>query len=83
MVRASRPGADGHPSVIAAVRHVNWVRIDLTGPTPCAEMAVIGHRRPLVRSIPLRTARSLAAAGVPTVVRRSPAAEPAPMAEVG
>ena len=62
--KASRPPACG-------LRRVQWVRIDLTADVPRAEVAGIGHRQPVIRPIPLRTANALAASGVPTLVRRA------------
>jgi hypothetical protein len=52
------------------LRHVQWVRIDLTGDAPTAEVAGVGHRNPVRRTIALRTAQALSSAGVPTFVRR-------------
>ncbi len=52
------------------LRHVQWVRIDLTGDVPTAEVAGVGHRNPVRRTIALRTAQALSSAGVPTFVRR-------------
>jgi hypothetical protein len=49
---------------------VNWVRIDLTGPEPRAEVAGVGQHRPVTRTIPLSVAHALTASGVPTFVRR-------------
>lgn len=61
------------------LQRVRWVRIlaDQAG-TQCT-VAGIAHRRPVVRSIPLRTATALLAAGVPGWVSwaRTPAPAPA------
>lgn len=58
---------------LLGLRRVSWVRIVLTdGGVARAEVAGLGHRLPVVRSVPLATATSLAASGVPTVVRRCP-----------
>ncbi|HVM01469.1 MAG TPA: hypothetical protein VM263_02270 [Acidimicrobiales bacterium] len=61
------------------LQRVSWVRI-VVGPgrTTC-EVAGMAHRRPVLRTVPLRTATALLAAGVPGVVRTAgtPAA-PAP-----
>ena len=53
------------------LRRVSWVRISLTEAGPVCEVAGIGHRVPTIRRIHLSTAAALAAAGVPTVLRRS------------
>lgn len=53
------------------MKRFSWVRIVLTDDEPVCEVVGIGHRRPVVRRIPLHTATALAASGVPTVVRRS------------
>jgi len=66
------------------MRRISWVRIDLTGPEPRAEVAGVGQHRPVTRSIPLSVANELAAAGTPTYVRRPVQAEPATdLVEVG
>jgi hypothetical protein len=56
--------------VDVGLRRVSWVRVDVDadGAVRC-QLAGIGHRRPVVRRLPLRTAAALAAAGVPLVVR--------------
>ena len=51
------------------LRRVNWIRVVLTDAGPLCEVAGIGHRLPTIRRVPLSTATSLAAQGVPTVVR--------------
>lgn len=53
------------------LRRISWVRIDLTGTEPRAEVAGVGQHRPVTRSVPLRVAQDLAADGTPTFVRRS------------
>jgi hypothetical protein len=63
VVKASRAAAFG-------MRRVSWVRIDLTGPQPYAEVAGVGQHRPVIRSVPLSVATGLAAEGVRTIVRR-------------
>ena len=63
MVKGSRAAAFG-------LRRISWVRIDLTGDTPRAELMGVGQHRPVTRSIPLAAAAELAASGVPTVVHR-------------
>ena len=63
MVKGSRAASFG-------LRRISWVRIDLTGDTPRAQLAGIGQHRPVTRSVPLSVAAELAAAGVPTVVHR-------------
>lgn len=52
------------------LRWISWVRIDLSGERPRAEVAGVGQHRPVTRTIPLRVANELAAAGVPTLIRR-------------
>jgi hypothetical protein len=69
MGKGSRAPASG-------LRRVQWVRIDLTGDAPRAEVAGIANRQPVVQPIPLRTAEALSAAGVPTLVRRSSESTP-------
>ena len=64
MHRRSRTGGFGF-------RRVSWVRIDLTGDEPWAEVAGVGQHRPVTRTIPLSVAGELAASGVPTYVRRT------------
>ena len=56
------------------MRRVSWVRVVLgaDGEPVRAEVAGTGHRLPVLRPVPLATATSLAAAGVPTVVRKRP-----------
>lgn len=70
-----RPG----PCPQLGLQRVSWVRI-VVGPerTTC-EVAGMAHRRPVLRTVPLRTATALLAAGVPGVVRTpgTPAAPPA------
>ena len=51
------------------LQRVNWVRIVVRpGGTSC-QVAGLAHRGPVLRSVPLRTATALLAAGVPGVVR--------------
>lgn len=77
MDKASRTSGFG-------LRRISWVRIDLTGAAPRAEVAGVGQHRPVTRSIPLSMANELTAAGVPTYVRRPVEAPPAPdLVEVG
>jgi hypothetical protein len=60
-------GADSVPYL--GLRRVSWVRIVLTEAGPVCEVSGIGHRLPRTRRVPLVTATTLAARGVPTVVR--------------
>lgn len=60
------------------LRRISWVRIDLTGSEPRAEVAGVGQHRPVTRSIPLCVAQELAADGIPTYVRRPVDAPPVP-----
>jgi hypothetical protein len=75
VVKDSRPG-------VAGLRRVSWVRIDLTGDVPRAEVAGVGQHRPVTRTVPLNVAADLTAAGVPTYVRRRKAMA-AELVEVG
>ncbi len=61
---------------------MSWVRIDLTGDVPRAEVAGVGQHRPVTRSVPLNVASDLAASGVPTYIRRRAVAA-AELVEVG
>jgi len=69
------------------MRRISWVRIDLTGPEPRAEVAGVGQHRPVTRTIPLNVANELAAAGIPTYVRRpvdtGPTTSASDLVEVG
>ncbi len=69
MGKASRTSGFG-------LRRISWVRIDLTGAEPRAEVAGVGQHRPVTRTVPLSVANELAAAGIPTYVRRPVDAEP-------
>jgi hypothetical protein len=51
------------------LQRVSWVRIVLGPNGPSCEVAGLGHRRPVRRAVPLRTATALLRAGVPGVVR--------------
>jgi hypothetical protein len=51
------------------LQRVSWVRIVLRPGGASCEVAGVGHRRPVLRTVPLRTATALLAAGVPGVVR--------------
>jgi hypothetical protein len=62
------------------MRRISWVRIDLTGDRPRAEVAGVGQRRPVTRTVPLSVAAELAASGVPTFIRRRSDADLAPVA---
>jgi len=56
------------------MRRVSWVRIVVDGHGVHCEVLGVGHRLPTVRRVSLDTALSLAASGVPTVVRSVDAA---------
>ncbi len=58
--------AAGH-RVIEGLRHVGWVRLDLAGSRPAAELFA-SARRPVQRRIPVPAALALAEAGVPALV---------------
>lgn len=64
------------------MRRISWVRIDLTGAEPRAEVVGVGHRRPVTRTIPLSVATELAVEGHRTFVRR-PTQPDAELVEVG
>ena len=51
------------------LQRVSWVRIVLGPQGPSCEVAGLAHRRPVRRTVPLRTATALMRAGVPGVVR--------------
>ena len=74
VVKGSRAAAFG-------MRRISWVKIDLTGEHPRAEVAGVGQHRPVTRTVPLSIAADLAAEGVPTIVRRP--TTPSELAEVG
>ena len=61
------------------MRRIRWVRVVLTehGDAVCHVMGT-GHRLPTVRRLPLAMALSLAAQGVPCVVRSAPRATGVP-----
>ena len=56
------------------MRRVSWVRIVVDGDGAHCEVLGVGHRLPSARRVSLDTALSLAASGVPTVVRSVDAA---------
>jgi hypothetical protein len=58
------------------LRRISFVRVDLSGPCPQAEVVGVAHRRPVTRPVSLQQAADLAAAGVPTVVRHGDAPAP-------
>jgi hypothetical protein len=58
------------------LRRISWVRIDLTGDHPRAEIAGVGQHRPVTRTVPMSVAAELSARGVPTFVRRHAPVEP-------
>ncbi len=63
---------------VAGLRRVRWLRIVLFGGGDAqAQVVGIGHRLPVVRPVSLATAASLAASGVPTVIRNR-SSSPAP-----
>ncbi len=73
MAQAQAPPRGEEPSRSAAglgMRRVAWVRVQVTGSgkAVCHVMGT-GHRLPTVRRVPLATALTLAAEGVPCVVR--------------
>jgi len=73
--KGARPNSYG-------LRRISWVRIDLTGDYPRAEVAGVGQHRPVTRTVPLGVAAELSGRGVPTYIRRHAPVEP-DLAEVG
>ena len=61
---AGRPQAEWAVPELG-LRRVRWVRITVGSSGPVCMVAGQAHRRPVVRSVPLRTATALLAAGVP------------------
>lgn len=61
----------GDGGVEVGMRRVQWVRITMNEDGPACELVGVGHRLPVVRRVPLRTAAALTATGVPVVVRRA------------
>lgn len=53
------------------LRRVRWVRMTMGKDGPAFEVVGVGHRLPVVRRVPLRTAAALVASGVPFVVHGS------------
>jgi hypothetical protein len=60
------------------MRRITWVRIDLTGDVPRAEVAGVGQHRPVIRTVPVSVAAELAADGIRTIVRRPTDSAPVP-----
>ena len=66
----SRPrGTTPAERFVSTVRHVNWISIDLSGDEPVCTVSTIGHRLPLVTTVPLDLALELATR-YPVLVRR-------------
>lgn len=61
---------DGGPVPELGLRRVNWVLIVMDDDVPRCQVAGVGHRIPVRRTVPLRTAVALIAAGTPYTVRR-------------
>lgn len=51
-----------------ALRRIDYVRVDVRSRPAAAHVVGVGHRLPTELRVPLSTAASLAAAGVPVVV---------------
>lgn len=64
------------------LQRVSWVSIVMSADEPRCHVAGVAHRRPVVRTLPLRTAAALVAAGVPAFVRSTHTA-PAPLPPAG
>jgi hypothetical protein len=67
-VANSTPAPDGGDRVLAGLRRLLWLRIDLTDPRRRCTVVGIGFRVRQTRSLPLSAALALAAAGVYTIV---------------
>ncbi|HEX2065060.1 MAG TPA: hypothetical protein VHE80_11635 [Acidimicrobiales bacterium] len=68
-----------HKAPQLGLSRVCWVRIVLGDDGAECQVAGIAHRRPVVRSVSLATARSLVASGVPSVIRHATSvAKPSP-----
>jgi hypothetical protein len=67
-----RPDRAAARRVTEGLRHLGWVRIDLTG-RQCSAELLASARRPVRRSLPLPAALALAEAGIPTLVVRDAA----------
>ncbi|MGH9178592.1 MAG: hypothetical protein ACRD0N_08575 [Acidimicrobiales bacterium] len=65
------------------LQRVHWVRITVGPSGPVCLVAGQAHRRPVVRSVPLRTATALLAAGVPGWVQGAGATTPEPAVATG
>jgi hypothetical protein len=65
---ASTADPDRGHRVVAGLRRLLWLRIDLTdGQRPCTLVGT-GYRGPRTRTLPLSAALALAAAGIHTIV---------------
>ena len=51
------------------MRRVDWIRVVCEGSERTCQVYGIGHRLPVVKSVPLTTALNLAAEGVPLLIR--------------
>ena len=67
-----RPDRTTTARVTEGLRHLGWVRIDLTGDHASAEL-LAATRRPVCRHLPVPAALALAEAGVPTLLVREAA----------
>ena len=63
------PKTTGPAPVETGMRRVSWVRIVVDGAGARCEVLGVGHRLPNSHPVSLETALTLAAQGVPTVVR--------------
>ena len=64
-----------HKAPQLGLSRVCWVRIVLREDGAQCQVGAIAHRRPVVRTVSLATARSLIAGGVPSVVRHASASD--------
>jgi hypothetical protein len=76
---ASTANSDGGNRVVAGLRRLLWLRIDLTDRRRTCILVGIGCRGPRTRSLPLSAALALAAAGIHTIVTVRTAASLPPL----
>jgi hypothetical protein len=69
-----RPQRSGPAIPELGLERISWVRVLVGAGSPRCAVGGIAHRRPVVRSVPLRTATALIAAGVPGRVHQAPRA---------
>jgi hypothetical protein len=67
-IAATTADPDGGNRVVAGLRRLLWLRIDLTDRRRPCTLIGIGCRGPRTRTLPLSAALALAAAGIHTIV---------------